>query len=69
MALKAKTSPNRHRSHTVDQAIAEATKDKIVKLNINISKKKRTAFKVKTVANGDTMQDILLEAIDKYLET
>ena len=68
MSFEAKRGENKHRSYTVDQAIIEATKDDIVGLNINISKKKRTLFKSKTVVNDDSMQDVIIRAIDRYLE-
>jgi len=68
MAFEAKKGKNKHRSYTVDQAIVEATKDDNVGLNINISKAKRAAFKAKTALKGDTMQDIVIKAINRYLE-
>ena len=67
MSFEAKKGNNKHRSHTVDLAIAEATRDTTVGLNVNIPKTKRAAFKAKTALKGDTMQDIIIEAIDRYL--
>ena len=69
MSFEAKKGKNKHRSHTVDKAIVEATKEKMVGLNINIPKNKRAIFKAKSAINGDTMQDIIIKAIDKYIET
>ena len=37
MAFEAKKGNKSHRSHTVEAAISEATKDNMVGLNINIS--------------------------------
>ena len=68
MSFEAKKGRNKHRSHTVDIAILEATKGDVVGLNVNISKAKRSAFKAKAALQGDTMQDIVIEAIDRYLE-
>lgn len=68
MSFEAKKGKNKHRSHTVDQAIIEATKVDTVGLNINIPKNKRAIFKAKTAMNGDTMQDIIIKAIDSYIE-
>lgn len=68
MAFEAKKGKNKHRSYTVDQAIIEATRDDNVGLNINISKSKRAAFKAQTALKGDTMQDIIIKAINRYLE-
>lgn len=69
MSFEAKKGKNKHRSHTVDKAIIEAIKDDIVGLNINIAKNKRAIFKAKTAIKGDTMQDIIIKAIDSYIET
>ena len=67
MAFKAKKGENKHRSHTVDEAVSEVIKDRAVGLSINITKSKRAIFKAKTAANNETMQEVLLRAIDKYL--
>jgi hypothetical protein len=69
MAFKAKVGKNKHRSYTTDEAIVEATKVDMVGLNINIAKNKRAAFKAKTAIKGDTMQDIIIKAIDSYIES
>ncbi|WP_236869670.1 hypothetical protein [Candidatus Bandiella numerosa] len=69
MSFEAKKGKNKHRSHTVDKAIIEAIKDDMVGLNINIAKNKRAIFKAKTAIKGDTMQDIIIKAIDSYIET
>ena len=68
MSFEAKKGKNKHRSHTVDKAIIEAIKDDMVGLNINIAKNKRAIFKAKTAIKGDTMQDIIIKAIDSYIE-
>lgn len=68
MSFEAKKGKNKHRSHTVDQAIIEAVKDNIVGLNINISKKKRALFKAKAAVDNNSMQNIIIEAIDKYID-
>ena len=69
MSFEAKKCKNKHRSHTVDKSIIEAIKDDMVGLNINIAKNKRAIFKAKTAIKGDTMQDIIIKAIDSYIET
>lgn len=69
MAFKAKTGTKKHRSYTTDEAITEATKEDMVGLNINISKQKRALFKAKTATNSETMQDVILEAINRYIES
>ena len=69
MSFEAKKGINKHRSHTVDLAIAEVVKGDTVGLNVNISKAKRAAFKSKAASKGDTMQDIVIAAIDRYLQT
>jgi hypothetical protein len=69
MAFEAKKGTRVHRSHTVEAAIAEATKDKMVGLNVKISKTKRAAFKSKAAINNENMQDIILKAIDRYIES
>lgn len=68
MAFKAKTGSNKHKSPTVKNAIVEATKEELVGLSIKISRRKRSVFKAKTVMNNDSMQDIILRAIDSYIE-
>jgi len=68
MAFKAKLGKNNHRSRTVKEAIVEAVKDEMVGLNINISKRKRAAFKAKAALQGDNMVDVILEAVDRYIE-
>ena len=68
MSFEAKKGENKHRSYTVDKAIIEVTKVDNVGLNINIPKNKRAIFKAKTAMNGDTMQDIIIKAIDSYIE-
>jgi len=69
MAFAAKKGTNKHRSHTVEKAIAEATRDELVGLNIKIPKTKRAAFKAKAALQNKTMQDILLCAVDSYIES
>lgn len=68
MAFKAKTNSNKHKSHTVQDAINEATKDEMVGLNVRISINKRNAFKAKSATNNESMQEVLLRAIDEYIE-
>lgn len=68
MALKAKIGTKKHRSYKTDEAITEATKEEIVGLNINIPKNIRTLFKAKTATNNETMQDVLIKAICRYIE-
>jgi len=68
MAFEAKKGNRVHRSHTVNAAIMEATKDSMVGLNVKISKTKRAAFKSKAAIKNENMQDIILKAIDSYLE-
>ncbi len=47
----------------------EATKDKMVGLNVKISQTKRAAFKSKAAIKNENMQDIILKAIDRYIES
>lgn len=68
MAFKAKIGTKKHRSYTTDEAIVEAIKEDMVGLNINISKQKRSLFKAKAATNGQTMQDVISEAITRYIE-
>lgn len=37
------------------------------RLNIDIDKDLKMAFKVKTIQNGDTMTEVLTRAIEEYL--
>lgn len=69
MAFKAKTGTNKHQSPTVKDAIVEATREEFVGLSIKIAKSKRSAFKSKTAMNNDSMQDVILRAIDSYIES
>ena len=68
MAFKAKTNSNKHKSHTVQGAINEATKDKMVWLNVRMSIKKSNAFKAQSATNNESMQEVILRAIDGYIE-
>ena len=68
MAFKAKISQNKHQSHTVEQAIVEATKEDVVGFSIKLPKSTRALFKSKTAMNNETMQDVLLRAIANYIE-
>jgi hypothetical protein len=68
MAFKAKTGSQKHRSHTVEAAISEATKEDIVGMSIKISKTKRSTFKSKTAIENTTMQDVIMQAIDSYIK-
>lgn len=68
MAFKAKISQNKHHSHTVDQAIIEATKEDMVGFSIKLPKSTRSLFKSKTAMKNETMQDVLLRAITNYIE-
>jgi len=68
MSFEAKKGKNKHRSHTVDKAIIEVTKDDMVGLNISLPKNKRAIFKVKAAKNEETMQAVIIKAIDRYIE-
>ena len=68
MAFEAKKGNRVHRSHTVNAAIVEATKDSMVGLNVKISKTKRAVFKSKAAIKNENMQDVILKAIDSYIE-
>jgi hypothetical protein len=68
MAFKAKTNSNKHKSYTVQEAINEATKDEMVGLNVRMSVKKRNTFKAKSATNNESMQEVILRAIDEYIE-
>jgi len=69
MVFKAKTNSNKHQSYTVQEAITEAVKEETVGLNIKMPKTKRASFKAKTAIKNENMQDVLLKAIDSYLES
>ena len=49
-------------------AIHEATKGEMVGLNVRLLIKKRAAFKAKSATNNESMQDVILRAIDIYIE-
>ncbi len=68
MALKAKIGNLKHRNYKTDEAINEATKEEMVGINVNISKKTRALFKAKTAVNNETMQDVIIRAITTYIE-
>jgi shikimate 5-dehydrogenase len=68
MAFKAKTNSNKHKSHTVQEAIHEAIKSEMVGLNIKMPIKKRATFKAKSAINNESMQDVILRAIDSYIQ-
>jgi hypothetical protein len=68
MAFKAKTNSNKHTSHTLQDAIHEATKGEMVGLNVRLLIQKRAAFKAKLATNNESMQDVILRAIDIYIE-
>ena len=68
MAFKAKTGVDRYKSPTVQDGVRAAIKNELVGLSIKIPKQKRIAFKAKATMNNENMQDILLNAIDKYIE-
>lgn len=68
MAFKAKTGINKHHSHTVQDGISEAIKAELVGLNIKITKTKRATLKAKTAIQNETMQDVIVRAIDSYIE-
>lgn len=68
MSFKAKTGQNKHRSHTVSDAIKDVGKDDLVGININIAKTKREKFKAKAAIKGKKMQEIILKAIDDFIE-
>ena len=69
MAFEAKKGNKSHRSYTVNEAIAEATRENLVGLNIKISRNKRAALKAKAAIKNENMQDIILKAIDRYIES
>ena len=66
MAFKAKVSQG-HRSRTTDEAIAEATKEAMKSLIINMPESTHRAFKAKASQRGETMKEVVLAAIDKYI--
>ena len=68
MAFKAKTNSNKHKSHTIQDAINEANKEEMVGLNVRMSVKKRSSFKAKSATNNESMQEVILRAIDEYIE-
>jgi hypothetical protein len=67
MSLKAKTSPDRHRSHTVDEAIKKATAKDTVKLTFLVPKDAKVQLKAKAAANDETVTEVLLRAIQDYI--
>ena len=58
----------KHRADGLSDALKEAQKEKIKLFNIKLPVSKHTEFKALVVKNQDTMQDVLLSAIDNYLE-
>jgi prefoldin subunit 5 len=67
MSLKAKTSSDRHRSHTVDEAIKKATSKDTVKLTFLVPKDAKVQLKAKAAANDETVTEVLLRAIQEYI--
>lgn len=67
MAFRAKTDKG-HRSHTTDEAIAEATKEPEKGITIYMPESIHRQFKAKTATNGEKMNAILLRAIADYIE-
>ena len=57
----------KHRADGYSDALNEAEKEKIKLFNIKLPQSKHTAFKALTVKNQDTMQEVLIQAIDAYL--
>ena len=64
--LKIKSGSNSHKSHTVEDAIKDVTKELEKPLNIMIPENLHTKFKIKTTANKTNMKNVLIEMIDKY---
>lgn len=67
MAFKAKTGAG-HRSHTTDEAIAEAIKEPQKSIIVNVPESVHRQFKTKASANGDKMKDVLIAAVMKYIK-
>ncbi len=67
MAFKAKTDRG-HRSHTTDEAIKEATKEPQKGITIYMPESLHRRFKTKASANGEKLKDVLLQAIQNYVE-
>ncbi len=57
-----------HRSHTTDEAIAEAVKEAQKGITIYMPESVHRKFKSKASENGEAMKDILLRAIHGYIE-
>jgi hypothetical protein len=67
MAFKAKTDKG-HRSRTTDEAIAEAAKETQKGITIYLPESLHRKFKAKTSERGEWMKDVLLKAIEDYVE-
>ncbi len=57
-----------HRSRTTDQAIEEATREPQKGITVYMPESVHRQFKTKASENGEKMKDILLRAIDSYIE-
>ena len=67
MAFKAKTDKG-HRSRTTDDAISEALKEPQKGITIYMPESMHRKFKAKVSAKGERMKDVILKAIEEYVE-
>lgn len=65
MALKIK--PNNRENINKQKAIEEISKDRMVKLTVNLPKSMQIAFKVATTRDGTNMTDEVLRFVKEYI--
>jgi hypothetical protein len=67
MGLKAKTTRRDH--HLKDQAIEEATKEEVTRLNADIPVSLHKKIKMRSAQEGSNITSIIIKAVTAYLET
>jgi hypothetical protein len=50
------------------EALAEISKEKTIKLNVDVHESKHTAFKAKCAQNKEKMSDAIKRFIDEYIK-
>ena len=69
MTLKIKRRENTQHVHPATAKVhATVEKDNLVRLNVQLDKKKRQALKTKAAADGTTIHDVINQMVDRYLE-
>lgn len=66
--MQAKIGKDKHKSHTVAEAIKAVTKTELKAIYIMIPKKLHTDFKTKITSNNSNMKEALLKMINSYIE-